>query len=299
MIRSSSRTAVISLLLLVATVLLPLATVSAQDSTPESAASASPVAIQVPAPGESPTIDKIRSNGKLRAGVAVAAPWLLQDPTTMKYYGPAADLIERIAAELGVPVEYVDSGWDVLIAGLQSDKFDLTAAPMFATPDRMKVIDFVNYTEAGTCYFAKRDNAKVNSLEDLNNPDVTIVTFTGTGTEEGIRKKYPEATINSIVQPPGGQPPIEDVLAGRADVGPFDSPLALFISKQYPELKILPQDPEYCISHADIPFPIGMGFNKGDPAFTAFLQSVVDASQKEIDAAILEYSDPKYMAPSS
>jgi ABC-type amino acid transport substrate-binding protein len=282
-------------LALVATLALPLSPGWAQDATPD----ASSAAIAVPAPGESPTIDKIMQNGRLRAGVAVAAPWLLQDPATNAYYGPAADVVERIGEALGVPVEYVDSGWDVLIAGLQSDKFDLTVAPMFATPQRMEVVDFVTYTEAGTCYFAKADNPKVNSLEDLNSADVTIVTFTGTGTEEGIREKYPEATINSIVQPPGGQPPIEDVLAGRADVGPFDSPLAIFIAQQYPELKILPQDPEYCIANADIPFPIGMGFNKDDPVFTAFLQSVVDSMQEDIDAAILEYSDPKYMAPAT
>ena len=297
MIRAIRQAYVLMLLLLVTALTVPLSAASAQDATP--APGASPVAIAVPAPGEIPTIDKIRQNVKLRAGVALAAPWLLQDPTTKEYYGPAADLVRRIAQELNVPIEYVDSGWDVLIAGLQADKFDLTVAPMFATPERMKVVDFVNYTEAGTCYFAKKDNAKVNSLDDLNNPDVTIVTFTGTGTEEGIRKKYPNATINSIVQPPGGQPPIEDVLSGRADVGPFDSPLALFIAKQYPDLKIIPQDPEYCIAHADIPFPIGMGFNKNDPAFTAFLQSVVDAMQAEINKEIIEYSDPKYMAPAT
>jgi polar amino acid transport system substrate-binding protein len=297
MIRLARRSYSLLLLLLVATLALPLSTGFAQDSTPEP--DASPVAIEVPAAGESPTIDRILANGNLRAGVAVTPPWLLQDPSTKEYYGPTIDLIERIGAELGVPVEYVDSGWDVLIAGLQSDKFDLTAAPMFATPERMKVIDFVNYTEAGTCYFAKKDNDKVNSLEDLNSSDVTIVTFTGTGTEEGIREKYPEATINSIVQPPGGQPPLEDVLSGRADVGPFDSPLAIFLAQQYPDLKIIPQDAEYCIANADIPFPIGMGFNKNDPAFAAFLQSVVDAMQEHLDAAIIEYSDPKYMAPAA
>jgi polar amino acid transport system substrate-binding protein len=282
------------LLLLVTALVLPWSIAFAQDGTPESAAT-----ITVPAAGESPTIDKIMANGVLRAGVAIAPPWLLQDPATNDYFGPAADVVERIGAELGVPVEYVDSGWDVLIAGLQSDKFDLTVAPMFATPDRMEVIDFVTYTAAGTCYFALADNPKVNSLEDLNSSDVTIVTFTGTGTEEGIREKYPEATINSIVQPPGGQPPIEDVLSGRADVGPFDSPLAIFLAQQYPELKIIPEGPEYCIENADIPFPIGMGFNKNDPAFTAFLQAVVDAMQEDLDAAILEYSDPKYMAPAT
>jgi polar amino acid transport system substrate-binding protein len=279
----------------VAALAMPLTAVLAQDGTPEAASAA----IEVPAAGESPTIDKIMANGRLRVGVAIAPPWLLQDPATNEYYGPANDLVIRIGELLGVPVEYVDSGWDVIIAGLQSDKFDLTVAPLFATPDRMEVIDFVNYTTAGTCYFALQENEKVNTLEDLNSSDVTIVAFTGTGTEEGIREKYPEANINSIVQPPGGQPPIEDVLSGRADVGPFDSPLALFLAQQYPELKIIPENPEYCIANADIPFPIGMGFNKNDPAFTAFLQAIVDDMQEDIDAAIIEYSDPEYMAPAS
>ena len=296
MARSTRRWFGLVLLLIVSALVLPASITVAQDGgTP----GASPVAVEVPPEGASPTIDKIRESGKLRAGVALAPPWLLQDPTTKEYFGPAAGLVERIAEILEVEPEYVDSGWDVLIAGLQSDKFDLTVAPMFQTPQRDEVIDFVTYTEAGTCYFVKKDNDKVNTLEDLNNSDVTIVTFTGTGTEEGIREKYPEATIRSIVQPPGGQPPIEEVLAGRADVGPFDSPLALFIAQQYPDLKIIPEGPEYCIENADIPFPIGMGFNEGDPELARFLQAVVASMQAEIDAAILEYSDPKYMAPAA
>jgi hypothetical protein len=42
-----------------------------------------------------------------------------------------------------------------------------------------------------------------------------------------------------------------------------------------------------------------MGFNKNDPAFTAFLQAVVADMQEDLDAAIIEYSDPKYMAPAT
>jgi len=253
--------------------------------------------ITVPAQGESPTIDKIRRNGKLRLGVAVAAPWLLQNPSNNSYYGPTIDIAERVSKTLGVPIEYVDSGWDVLVAGIQSDKFDIAIAPMFASPARDEVIDFVNYTKAGTCYFTLKENAKVSKLDDLNKAEVTIVAWTGTGTEEGIRKKYPNATVRSVVQPPGGQAPIEEVLSGRADVGPFDSPLAVFIAEKYPQLKIIPESPEYCINNADIPYPIGMGFLENDDKLAGFLQAIVDDMQADINANIVKYSAAEYIAP--
>lgn len=263
-------------------------------SVPAAAPAASSGAIQAPAAGASATIDKIVKNGKLRIGVAVAPPWLLQDPATNKYFGPAVDISEKIASLLNVEVEYVPSNWDVLIAGLQADKFDLAGAPMFATEARMKVIDFMSYTSAGTCYFVKKDNTKINSLSDLNDPSVTIVTFTGTGTEEGIRKSYPKAIIRSIVQPPGGQPPIEEILADRGVVGPMDSPIMVMVQSKYPDLRII-GGADNCFANPDIPFPIGLGFNKGDAGLTTFLKLVVDSMQKDINANILKYSDPKYM----
>lgn len=82
---------------------------------------------EVPGPGQSPTVDRIRKDGKLLAGVAIAWPWLGQDPKTGKYIGAAADLGEAIAQKLGVPIEYIPSGWDVIIAGLQAGQFELVA----------------------------------------------------------------------------------------------------------------------------------------------------------------------------
>ena len=134
---------------------------------------------QVPAAGQSPTIDKIKKDGKLRAGVAIAWPWLGQDPKTGKYIGAAADLGDRLAQTLGVQIEYVPSGWDVIVAGLQAHQFEVALAPLFATPKRMAVVDFANYTEGGTCYMVLKTNTKIKTLDDLNKPDVTTGTFTG------------------------------------------------------------------------------------------------------------------------
>lgn len=248
-----------------------------------------PNAISAPAPGESPIIDNMRKYGKVRAGVAIAAPWLFQNPTTKKFIGAPYDVSVKLSEILGLPLEIVDSNWDVIIAGLQSDKFDLAIAPLFASPKRMEVVDFVNYTVAGTCYGALKDNIKVNSLDDFNKSSVSIVTYTGTGTEEGILKSYPEISLRSLVQGANVTANMDEVVAGRADLAPFDSTNQPVLLKQYPNIKIIPDN---CIANPDIAYPIGMAFAKNDPKFTAFLRAVVDSMQKEIDASIGKYSDP-------
>jgi len=249
----------------------------------------------VPAPGQSPTIDAIKKAGKLRAGVAIAWPWLGQDPKTGKYIGAAADLGEKIAQTLGVPLEYIPSGWDVIVAGLQAHQFDLALAPLFATPKRMAVIDFANYAEGGTCYIVQKTGSKVNSLADLNTPNVVTGTFTGTGTEQEFVKKYPKGKVNSVVQAPGGGTRVLEVISGRLDTAVFDSPLALALEAKYPQIKIVPESHE-CIAHPDIPIPIGVGFNKGDPAWAKFVTDVTNAMKPEMERTIAKFSTLEYLA---
>lgn len=261
-----------------------------------SAGGPGPVGAQeVPAKGQSPTVDKIKEAGKLRAGVAVALPWLGQDPKTSQYFGAASDLGQRLAQVLGVKLEIVPSGWDVIVAGLQAKQFELALAPLFATEKRKAVVDFANYTEAGTCYMVLKTNAKVSKLEDLNKPEVVIGTFTGTGTEQEIQKKYPKGKINSVVQAPGGGTRVTEVLTGRIDVAPFDSPLAVALQQKYPQLKIVPEA-NACLKTPDVPVPIGVAFTKGDPAWAKFVTAVVDKMKPQLADTIAKFSTLEFLA---
>ena len=250
--------------------------------------------VMVPASGKSATIDQIMEQGELRVGVAVAVPWLGQDPSNGQYFGASYEVGRRIAEVLGVGIKPVSSGWDVIIAGIQGNQFEIAIAPLFATEKRKKVVDFVNYTRAGTCYVVLKDSA-INGLEDLNKSSVRFGTWSGTGTEHGIREKYPEATVHSIVQSVSGATRIEDVLTKRIDVAPIDDAQAFVVAKEFPQTKIIPGGPEYCVNNSDSPFPIGMAFNYGDAEFKTFLQAVVDDMQPQIDAAIVKYSASNYM----
>ncbi len=250
--------------------------------------------IMVPMEGKSVLVDQIKANGEMRVGVAIAPPWLGQDPNTGQYFGAAFEIGQRIAMELGVDITAVSSGWDVIIAGIQGNQFELAIAPLFATEKRRKVVDFVNWTEAGTCYIVLQDSP-IMTYEDMNQPGVRIGTYTGTGTEHGIVDKYTEATIDSIVQQVSGAHRIEDVLTGRIDVAPIDDALAFVMAAEYPEIRIIPESPEHCINNSDIPFPIGMAFNYGDPEFKSMLEAIVADMQDQIAASMVKYSDPQYI----
>jgi polar amino acid transport system substrate-binding protein len=253
--------------------------------------------VMAPAKGQSPNVDKIQAAGKIRVAVAIALPTIGQDPKTGEYFGVAIEIPKRIASALGVKLELIPAGWDVLIAGLQAKRFDLVAAGLYATPERKKVIDFVTYTDMGFCYAVLKSNQKINKLEEMNDPSVKIGTYTGTGTEQNVRRTYPKATMDTVVSQPGEELRLNDLLAGRIDVAPFDSPLALVVEKEYSQVKIVPGGAASCAKHPDIPTPVGLGLPKGDDAYKSFVQAIVSQMQSggEIDAILAKYSTPEYL----
>ena len=254
-------------------------------------------AAEVPAKGQSPTIDRIKQSGTLRAGINVALPWLGQNPTSREFFGPSMELGRKIAESLGVKLELTTSASDVIVAGLQANQFDLAIAPLFATEKRREVVDFVNYTIAGQCYAVLKENNKVKTLDDLNNPSVSIGTWTGSGSEQAIKAKYTKVTINSIVMPVGGANRMEEVLAKRIDAATLDSARAYLVEHQFPQLKIIPGGAAECIRNPDVPTPIGMALAKGDPALKKYLEAPVAEMQPAIDASIEKYSSLEYMLP--
>ena len=251
--------------------------------------------VPVPTKGQSPAIDRIRESGTLRAGAATALPWLGQNPTTHEFFGPSVEMGKDLADMLGVKLVLIPSGYDTIIAGLQANQFDITIAALSATEKRKQVVDFVNYTIAGTCYAVLKDNTKVNTLEDLNQPFVSIGTWTGTGTEQVVKQKYTMATLNSVVMPVPGSNRMAEVIEKRIDAATLDSPRALLVVHQFPQLKIIPDGPDECIAHPDLPVPIGIAIVKADPAFEAWLTAAVAQLQGKIDAAITKYSSLDYM----
>ncbi len=254
-------------------------------------------AIAVPAKGQSPMINSIVSSGKLRSAVAVALPIVGQDPNTNEYFGVGIEIPKRIAESLGVKVEIIPAGWDVMIAGLQSNRWDMVTGGLYATPARLEVVDMVTYDINGFCYAVLKKNDKVNSIADLDNPDIVIGTYTGTGTLQAVSKAHPLPRYDIVVQGPGQTLRLDDLLAGRFDAAPFNSPIAAVLEAKHPDVKIIPGGAAGCMKKPDVSTPVGLAIPKGDAAYTAFVSSVIKRmlDSGEMAALFKKFSSPEYM----
>lgn len=221
--------------------------------------------------GASPTIARIKEQGVLRVATGIAAPWGYRDTSTNQLVGFEPTTAKEIADMLGVSLEIQDYDYGLLVAGLQADKYDLVAAGLFVTEERQKAIDFSNpLVKSGQFFFTLKSRDDLNTVEDLNKPEVTFVYGTGNAQGDLAKKLIPNATI--IDAPLRGQNLLYEFLtSGRADVTMSDSVLLPIFKAKYPDLKVIPQDE----TPLD-PFDVAYGVRKDDQAWLSCINAYVD-----------------------
>lgn len=238
-----------------------------------------------PAPGVSTLADSIRQSGKLRVGFLAEPPWLKENTTGVgaQYSGPSWIFAEAIAEDLGVTIEVVQVSNDTKVSILATGQVDITIAPLSVTPERQQVVDFVTYTNTALCLFGKADNPKlqgVTAVDQLNSPDITITFYTGTPPETWLPTRLPNATLRAVVGSGAGAP-VDEIMAGRADVATIDSVAFFMLEKQVEGLVSIPPGRD-CLNSVELATPVGVAIDKGHPEFLAYLQSVADEMNDEL-----------------
>lgn len=177
--------------------------------------------------------------------VAAADPSLLpynflgEDGTTWE--GLNVELATLLSGELGEEIVFESAGFDSIIPGLVSGRYDVALTGMFDTKERQQTVDFVDYLLAKNDFLTRGDHRDVASLDDL------------CGEKVGIPGGALEADLlaeASAACEANGDPAIQvsefadldaTVLAltsGRIDVAPNDSAANAYIALNSPaELK--------------------------------------------------------------
>jgi polar amino acid transport system substrate-binding protein len=240
--------------------------------------------VAVPAPGASPRIDAIKKAGVLRVGVLANAPWLVENTKGggEAWSGPAWILANEYAKRLGVKLEAVPVSHETKVPVLASNQVDISVTPLAETPDRLKVVDFVIYSNTSVCMFGLKSNPKfanAKSVDDLNKPDITIAYYTGGGEEGWVKERFPKAQLRGVAG--SGVAPVEEVMAKRADAVPINRVPWVAMGRKLNTLAALPQD-NNCQNSTEKAAPVGMAIDKNQPAFLAWARAV----EKELEAKL-------------
>jgi polar amino acid transport system substrate-binding protein len=215
---------------------------SSSSSTTTSTTAATSTTSSTPAAGANAAVVKlvpsaIKSKGTITvAADASYAPNEFIGPDGHTVVGMDADLSNALAAVMGLKANVVNATFDTIIPGLAAGKYDMGASSFTDTKAREKVVNFVDYFDAGTSFFTKASGgASVTGLADLCGKTVSVESGT---TEEmdaqGQSKKCTSAgkpKVTVLVFPTQTAANLA-LSSGRAQISMADSPVAAYQVKQ-------------------------------------------------------------------
>jgi polar amino acid transport system substrate-binding protein len=178
--------------------------------------------------------EEIKSSGKLIVGVNIPyTPNEFKDPDG-KIVGFDVDLMNAIAATLGLTAEYREADFAKIIPSIQGGTFNVGMSSFTDTKEREQTVDFVTYFSAGSLW-AQRAGAGI----DPENACGKKVAVQATTTQETVElparsKKCTDAGMPAIgIVPFDGQDAATNaVMLGQTDAMSADSPVTLYAIKQ-------------------------------------------------------------------
>jgi cyclohexadienyl dehydratase len=184
------------------------------------------------------------------------------------YAGHDIDVIERMAKELGVKVEYVPTSWPTLLKDLQASNFDVAVGGITRNVNRMRQIDMLpGYAPFGKVALVRTaDKAKFKTLEDLNKPGVRVIKNPGGTNEVFVLENLKAAQVSTHDK----NAEIPGLIAqGQGDVMITETYEALYYSKA---------DPRLCAAFIDAPLTpknyLGFMLPMDDADYTRVMQFV-------------------------
>lgn len=184
-------------------------------------------------------LQDILNTGVLKVGTTGDwNPMTMKDAATNSYTGYDIDVMNALAADLGVTVEFVPTDWKTLVNGVVAGNYHITGSASIS-PARAKVAGFSQsyFSLATVPLINAKDEGKYKDWADLDKPDVTVAATLGTTQEKQVKEFFPNAKY-IIVEAPARD--FQEVLAGRATANITSNVEANKLVAEYPELRIVP-----------------------------------------------------------
>jgi polar amino acid transport system substrate-binding protein len=224
----------------------------------------------LPSPASADQLQDVKARGKLICGtLATVVPLGFQDPKTREIVGFDVDTCAAIAKRLGVTLEQHSVTTEARIPEVTVGRVDIIAAALGFTNERAKLIDYTaaHYQTANRIMVLSASG--VTNLSELEGQKISA---TKGGTPEiAVRARIPSATLLTFQDPPSA------FLALR------QSKVKGFAVSEFGALQFK-ADAGSEVAFIEEPLnweATGLGIRKGEPAFLAEVNRILQEMEKE------------------
>jgi polar amino acid transport system substrate-binding protein len=220
----------------------------------------------------------IKDKGELTVAMDLHYPpttFLADDNSTPIGLNP--DVARLVAKKLGLKLKFENTGFDTIVPGIDGGRYDFTITTMSPTPERLKVLDMIDYFKAGTSVAVSAGNPLKLTNETLCGKNIAV-----TAGSTGQLKRLPalsDQTCTSKGQPainavtlPNVQDSLTQLASKRVDGILYDTTSLAWAAKQQPgAFTIL--TPQVNTGSTDL---TSVGLKKGSPLTPALQKAVQD-----------------------
>lgn len=145
------------------------------------------------------------------------------------------DIVNAIAEELGIEVEYKNYGWEPLFPAVDSSEVDFAVSSITITEERQKSYDFTDpYFVANQLILVPEDST-VENFQDLKDLRVAVqINTTGHIVTQGLQGET-STNIRAIETMPLA---ITEMINGNADAAVGDNAVVIEYKTQNPNVKV-------------------------------------------------------------
>lgn len=188
-----------------------------------------------------PSLARIDRSGVLRVGIAINAPWVMHDQQG-KPMGYSIEVAERFAATMGWKLQFVETSWPKLLAGLRANDYDVVISGVSITPQRARFVRFTDpIGEFDVGAVVNRGSLPSGGIDDLRKlAQAKVGVLAGTSSAEFARGALPAARI---VEVDDENAAVADLRDGKLAAYVAEAPLPLALQSAYPEQLRMLQEP--------------------------------------------------------
>jgi ABC-type amino acid transport substrate-binding protein len=221
------------------------------------------------ATAQSPVLNRVLKSGELRVGMSADQPPLNVKNKNGEMMGLEVDLAEGLAYALGLELKIVQMPFGRLLGALKRGKVDMVMSGMDITAKRTKDFLFVGpYLLSGKSLLTtSKALAEAETVDDINNPDVTFVALVNSTSEAFIKRQLPKAKFTPVDDYETG---VKKVLSGEVDAMVADMPACVLAVLRNADSGLVTLAEPLSVE------PMGIAVSAKDPKFYNLIDNFVD-----------------------